>query len=163
MDPAGLADRWQEFGSSAIAELRAVPVEAWHWPSGYEGWTAHDLLAHLSSTQQAIPRLVESAFSETAAGPSEPFDEDRWNASQVRRRREREAKELIGELGAGAVALTRSIEERIVAGADLQRPVPAGVGRGRPLGEVLDELLEHQHRHLTDLLESVRRSTTGRR
>ncbi len=157
MDPAGLADRWQEFGSSAIAQLRAVPVEAWQRPSGYEGWTAHDLLAHLSSTQQAIPRLVESAFSETAAGPAEPFDEDRWNASQVRRRREREANELIDELGAGAAALTLSIEERIRAEADLQRPVPVGAGRGRPLVGVLDELLDHQRHHLSDLLKSVRR------
>jgi hypothetical protein len=105
---------------------------------------------------------VEAAFSGTAAGPSEPFDEDRWNASQVRRRRERDAKELIDELGAGAAALTRYIEERIVAGANLRRPVPVGAGRGRPLGEVLEELLEHQHRHLADLLKSVRRSATGR-
>jgi hypothetical protein len=39
---------------------------------------------------------------------------------------------------------------------DLVRPVPAGAGRGRPLGQTLEDLLAHQRRHLSDLLQAVR-------
>lgn len=151
-----LVDRWQDFGKSAVEELRTVRPSAWERPSGYEGWSAHDLLAHLSSTQQATPRLVESAFGGSSAGPSEPFDEDRWNASQLRRRRDQPEKDLIEELRRGTSELIRTLKERVSDPADLERSVPAGAGRGHPLREVFDELLDHQRRHLSDLLRAVR-------
>jgi len=153
---AEFVERWQDFGSSAVAELRAIPAAAWQRPSGYEGWTAHDLLAHLSSTQQATSRLVESAFAESPSGPAEPFDENRWNASQVRRRRDLPEQDLIEELRGGAAELVRTVQSRVLVAADLHRPVPAGAGRGRPLHEVLQELLDHQGHHLSDLLNAVR-------
>ena len=131
--------------------------DAWERSSGYPDWTVHDLLAHLSSTQLAIPRLLESAFAESPTLPSEPFDEDRWNASQVRRRRDQPAAALIEELERGALALSQAMRERVREPSDLRRPVPAGAGRGRPLEEAFDALLPHQRRHLADLLTAVRR------
>lgn len=151
-----LVERWQDFASSAVKDLEAVSPGAWQRPSGYQGWSAHDLLAHLSSTQQAATRLVESAFAAAPAGPSEPFDEDRWNASQVRRRREHPEKELIQEFRSGASALERAVQARVFEPGDLQRSVPAGAGRGRPLKEVFEELIDHQRGHLSDLLKAVR-------
>lgn len=150
-----LVDRWRVFTSSAVAELKAVRSDAWQQPSIYPGWTAHDLLAHLSSTVQAIPRLVDAAFSEPRPEPAEPFDEDRWNAGQIRRRRDLPEKELIEEFQRGAAELSRVIHERVFGPAELQRVVPIGAGRGHALGEVLEEQLGHQRRHLADLLESV--------
>ncbi len=150
-----LIDRWRDFTSSALAELKAVRSDAWQLPSAYPGWTTHDLLAHLSSTLQAIPRLVDAAFSEPRPGPAEPFDEDRWNASQVRRRRDLAADDLIGEFQRGAADLSRALTELVVRRTDLQRVVPIGAGRGNSLGDVLEEQLDHQRRHLADLLESV--------
>lgn len=151
-----LVDRWQNFANSAVAELRLIPADAWGRPSGYEGWTAHDLLAHVGSTQQATSRLVESAFAEAPSGPTEPFDENRWNASQIRRRRGLPEHDLIEELRAGAAELVRTVRSRVLAPADLQRPVPAGAGRGHRLQDVLEELLDHQRNHLSDLLSAVR-------
>ncbi len=150
-----LVDRWRDFTSSAAADLKAVRSDAWQRSSPYPGWTAHDLLAHLSSTVQAIPRLVDAAFSELRPGPAEPFDEDRWNAGQVRRRRDLAADDLIGEFEHGAADLSRALNERVVRRIDLQRVVPIGAGRGNSLGDVLEEQLDHQRHHLADLLESV--------
>jgi len=151
-----LVDRWQNFATSAVTELRAIPADAWAQPSGYDGWTTHDLLAHVSSTQHATSRLVESAFAEAPAGPTEPFDENRWNAGQVRRRRGLPEPDLIEELRAGADELVRTVRSRVLVPADLQRPVPAGAGRGHRLEDVLEELLDHQRHHLSDLLNAVR-------
>jgi uncharacterized protein (TIGR03083 family) len=150
-----LVDRWQEFASSAVADLQAARSDAWQRPSAYPGWTAHDLLAHLSSTLLAIPRLVDAAFSEARPESAEPFDQDRWNAGQIRRRRDRPVSDLIDEFQSGATDLSRVIQERVLRPTDLQRVVPIGAGRGRPLGEVLEEQLDHQRRHLADLLKSV--------
>jgi uncharacterized protein (TIGR03083 family) len=150
-----LVDRWRDFISSAVAELKAVRSDAWQRPSIYPGWTAHDLLAHLSSTVQAIPRLVDAAFSEPRPEPAEPFDEDRWNAGQVRRRRDLAANDLIDEFQRGGAELSRALNERVLRRIDLQRVVPIGAGRGNSLGDVLEEQLDHQRRHLADLLESV--------
>ncbi len=155
LDQGRLVDQWQEFAGAAAAKLQAVEPGAWVRPTGYAGWTAHDLLAHISSVQRATPRLVESAFSEAPIGPTEPFDEDRWNASQLRRRRDQGATVLIEELQQGVSALTQTLHARVTGPADLDRPVPAGAGRGRPLRDVLEELLEHQRHHLSDLLHAV--------
>lgn len=157
VEAAELVDRWQEFASPAVAGLQAVRPNAWQRRlSGYPGWTAHDLLAHLSSTLQAIPRLVDAAFSEARPESAEPFDQDRWNAGQIRRRHDLPANDLIDEFQRGVADLCRAIRERVLRPADLQRVVPIGAGRGHPLGEVLEEQLDHQRRHLADLLESVR-------
>ena len=151
-----LVDRWQEFARSAVADLRAVRPDAWQRQlAGYPDWMAHDLLAHLSSTLLAIPRLVDAAFSDARPEPAEPFDQDRWNAGQVRRRRDRPATDLIAEFQGGAADVSRVIQERVRTPADLQRVVPIGAGRGDSLGEVLEEQLDHQHHHLADLLKSV--------
>ncbi len=150
-----LVDRWRDFASSAVVELKAVRSDAWLRPSVYPGWSAHDLLAHLSSTVQAIPRLVDAAFSEPRPQPAEPFDEDRWNAGQIRRRRDLPEKELIDEFQRGTAELSRAIHEQVFGPAELQRVVPIGAGRGHALGDVLDEQLVHQRRHLADLLKSV--------
>ncbi len=150
-----LAASWHDFASSTLSELERVEPEAWKRPSPYPGWSGHDLLAHISSSQKALPRVVESAFAPPPTNPGEAFDADRWNASQVRRRREQPTSNLIAEFQDGGVELTTMIERRLRP-EDLGRAVPAGAGRGRPLGEVLEQLLGHQRRHVSDLLQSVR-------
>jgi uncharacterized protein (TIGR03083 family) len=151
-----LAARWREFIGSATSSLERVHPDAWQRPTTYDGWTAHDLLAHLSSSQKALPRLVESAFTPpVAAAGAEPFDPDRWNASQIRRRRDQPGESLIDEFRQGSSELSIMMEHRVLP-EDLARSVPAGAGRGRALGLTLEELLAHQRGHLSDLLQAVR-------
>jgi len=135
---AGFADLARQVGSLA---------GDWERPTAAEGWSAHDLLAHISSTQGALAATVASAAAGPASsGAGEPFDPDRWNASQVRRRRERSVADLLVEVSEG----TAGFEEALAA-ADLSRPATIGSFAGLPLAAALSGLLEHQRAHLADL------------
>jgi pimeloyl-ACP methyl ester carboxylesterase len=114
-----------------------------------DGWTARDLLAHLSSTQAALPRIVTAT---PAAGgvPAAPFEPDRWNASQLRRRMDRPVAELKAELRESAVMLQAALME-----ADLHRVAAAGAYAGRPLDEALDSMAGHQRGHLQELVSAL--------
>ena len=64
---------------AAFIELASI-VRALHgdWSApadGYEGWSCHDLLAHLSSSEAALPAVVVSSTKPPRPG-AEPFDAD---------------------------------------------------------------------------------------
>ncbi|HVB76493.1 MAG TPA: alpha/beta fold hydrolase [Candidatus Nitrosotalea sp.] len=137
---------WRELAARTAAvggDLdRPVPGDA-------PGWSAHDLLAHLVSTQVAMVQITRSAGAEPRAA-SAPFDPDRWNAGQVARRRERTGDELKQELVAAELDLEQALAE-----ADLNAPVNAGTQVGTPLGEAHQAMLQHQRDHLADLVAAV--------
>ncbi|HKF76092.1 MAG TPA: alpha/beta fold hydrolase [Candidatus Dormibacteraeota bacterium] len=127
-DAAALDDDWS----------RAVHGDA-------AGWTAKELLAHVSSTQVAMPGVISSPPQQRPPG-SPPFDPDRWNASQVRRRQDRVPAELVDEM--------RSAAERVHAAlmdADLGRETATGNFAGRPLRDAMERMLSHQRGHLSEL------------
>ncbi|MDQ6898217.1 MAG: alpha/beta fold hydrolase [Candidatus Dormibacteraeota bacterium] len=113
-----------------------------------EIWTAKDLLAHLASTQTALSHILLTAGAE-AGQPAAPFDADRWNASQVSRRRETTPDELMSELSAGAGTAT----QRLIT-ADLDAPATAGPLPGQPIRATLQRLVRHGYDHLRQL-ESI--------
>src|SRR5437764_6464315 len=77
----------------------------WSAPAdGYDGWTCKDLLAHISSTEASLPAVVASV-TETPKPSAEPFDADRWNRSQLRKRAETDAQELLNEVDMGTTRL----------------------------------------------------------
>lgn len=117
------------------------------------GWNARELLAHLASTQTAIPQIMRLS-DEHRAG--EPFDPDRWNASQIKRRHAATPQSLIEELQAASDALPAAIFD-----ADLRRPAVAGAFAGQPLGEMLDRMLSHQLEHLMTLERAFRSRQDG--
>ncbi len=116
------------------------------------GWEARDLLAHLSSTQSALASVVATAGGEDAAtAAGQAFDPDRWNASQVRRRRERTPAELVEELRAGSAQLHAAL-----MGAELDARTSIGPQAGRPLREALERMHAHQRAHLAELQAALR-------
>ena len=122
----------------------------WSAPaSGYDGWTCHDLLAHLSSSEASLPSLVESATQPQREG-AEPFDADRWNRSQVRRRADKDPQELLNEFDAGTTRLVEALSD-----VDLSKKVTIGAYPGYSLGDAMAEMLEHQRHHLEDLRSSL--------
>ena len=134
---------------AGFVELAAI-VRALHgdWNAaapGYDGWTCHDLLAHLSSSQASLAAVAASAGGQLRRD-GEPFDADRWNRSQLRKRAETDSQELLNEYDMGT---TRLIET--LADMDLSRPVTIGRYPGQPVGEVMAEMLSHQRHHLDDL------------
>jgi uncharacterized protein (TIGR03083 family) len=122
----------------------------WSAPAaGYDGWTCHDLLAHLSSSEVSLPAVVESATQPPREG-AEPFDADRWNRSQVRRRADKDPQDLLNEFDAGT---TRLVE--VLTDTDLTKKVTIGAYPGYTIGEAMAEMLDHQRHHLEDLRSSL--------
>lgn len=135
----------------AAAALAADPRLDWTRAAhgDGEGWTARDLLAHLSSTQAAMAGVIEAPppAPVPAGGPERPaFDPDRWNASQLRRRQERSAVELADEMRLGAEAVHAAL-----MGVDLARSAGAGNFAGLPVQEAMERMLDHQRGHLGEL------------
>jgi uncharacterized protein (TIGR03083 family) len=118
----------------------------WTAPApGYEGWTCRELLAHLSSTAASLP-AVASSVTEPEDPNAPRFDPDRWNASQVRRRADKEPQELIDEYDTGTTRLVT-----VLSDLTLDTVVTIGPYAGVSLGEAMMEMLEHQRHHLSDL------------
>lgn len=129
----------------------------WQRPIGAGDWSAHDLLAHLSSTQAALtpviraqPEPAQARGSDEPSPPREPFDPDRWNASQVRRRLEVSSLELREEFQRGTAEL-----EAMLAEEDLERVISAGPYAGGPLRDYLRFMRDHQRTHLDELRKAL--------
>jgi hypothetical protein len=134
---------------SGYIELAGI-VRALHgdWTApapGYEGWRCRELLAHLSSTAASLP-AVASSVTEPRDPNAPPFDANRWNASQVRRRADKETQDLIDEYDAGTTRLVT-----VLSDLALDTVVTIGPYAGLSLGEAMEEMLEHQRNHLSDL------------
>jgi hypothetical protein len=80
-----------------------------------------------------------------AAG-AQPFDPDRWNASQIRRRRELPAEQLRDEVERGTAALDAALRE-----ADLAATMTAGAFAGENLAAAMRAMVRHQRGHIAEL------------
>jgi uncharacterized protein (TIGR03083 family) len=147
-------------GDTSISSLQSGYIELagivralhgdWTAPApGYDGWTCRDLLAHLSSSAASLPAVV-SSITEPRDPNAPAFDSTRWNASQVRRRADKDAQELIDEYDAGTTRLVM-----VLGDAKLDTPVTIGPYAGVSLGETMAGMLEHQRHHLSDLKEAL--------
>jgi pimeloyl-ACP methyl ester carboxylesterase len=112
------------------------------------GWNARELLAHLASTQSALAAIVRAPAS-TGAGGGEPFDSNRWNASQLRKRADVPAGELVKEIEAGTTELRAALRE-----TDPTRVLSMGPYAGRSVASGMRAMVLHQRGHLAEL-ESV--------
>jgi uncharacterized protein (TIGR03083 family) len=112
------------------------------------GWTAKDLLAHLASTQAAMPAVIRAPSA--GSGSGEPFDSGRWNASQLRRRAERTPEELKAELVAAGPEIDAALRE-----IDLDRELGAGSFAGWRMDAGMRAMLRHQREHLDQLRSSL--------
>ena len=122
----------------------------WSAPvSGYDGWTCHDLLAHLSSSQAALAAVAESSTKPAPDG-AVPFDADRWNASQVRRRADKDPQELLNEFDMGTTQLVD-----VLSDLDMEKKVTVGALPGYTVRDAMAEMLDHQKQHLDDLRASL--------
>jgi pimeloyl-ACP methyl ester carboxylesterase len=130
-------------------DVAALTVRSHDWArpaqGDEEGWTAKQLLAHLSSTQAALPGVI-AAPPPPGDGERPAFDPARWNASQLRKREERRPSDLADEMRRGA----EQIHAALFA-ADLGNTAQAGTFAGLPLGVAMERMLDHQRAHLAEL------------
>ena len=123
----------------------------WSAPAGgYDGWSCKDLLAHLSSSQASLVRMIASANEPAPPDGSPPFDSDRWNAAMVRRRAGTDAQELLNEFDLGTTQLVEALTD-----IDMNKKVTAGAFPGQTIASAMAEMLDHQRQHLDDLRRSL--------
>lgn len=144
LERTAIAAAWWSLAREAAA-LARQPGAAWSAPAQGPGgqWDARDLLAHVASTHSTMAGVVAAS---RPSGSGEPFEADRWNASQVRRRRERTPVELAEEMRSGAQKL-----HDVLMATDLDRPVATGPYAGQPVHEVMATMLRHQRGHLAEV------------
>jgi hypothetical protein len=136
-----------EAGFIELASIVRALHGDWSAPAGqgYNEWSCKDLLAHLTSTEASLARIATSSTEALRPG-AEPFDADRWNSSQVRKRKETSQMDLLNEFDLGTTRLVEAL-----TGMDLKQAVTVGPYVGRPLGEAMAEMLDHQRNHMEDL------------
>jgi hypothetical protein len=145
-----------EAGFIELASIVRALHGDWAAPAaGYEGWSCHDLLAHLSSSEAALPAIVVSSTQPPRPG-AEPFDADRWNRSQVRKRADKDSQELLNEFDMGTTQLID-----VLSDTDLEKRVTLGAFPGYTVRDAMAEMLDHQRHHLDDLRASLHAHPQG--
>jgi len=139
---AGLAE--------ALREASALTGD-WSRPAT-EGWTAKELLAHVSSSVAATPRVLLAPPPAAGDAAAPPFDSDRWNASMIRRRAEQTPEALVAELEAGVQEL-----ETLLRDIDLEQRVHAGPDASHSAQEALHVAVTHALDHLDEVRSALSR------
>lgn len=150
--------------ASLIADLELLTDAQWDQPSLCDGWSVHDVVAHIIDT--AMTTRLGFVFSLARAG----FDFDRQNADGVRRERGpdpeatlRTLREVADRKWTPPAPMDSRIVEMVIHGEDIRRPL--GVTRNYP-PEAVVRALQLQARTKVgfggakECLDSVRVSAT---
>ncbi|HUS17691.1 MAG TPA: maleylpyruvate isomerase N-terminal domain-containing protein [Chloroflexia bacterium] len=113
---------------AALSNLMAVLPGAdnepgWEIPTGEEGWTVRQMLAHLAVAEASMNLLVEHAIRVAGAGgpaselvqtgsDGRPFDIDFWNSRQVAKRADHPPSALRLELTETRAKTLRALKNR---------------------------------------------------
>ncbi|GAB2775156.1 maleylpyruvate isomerase family mycothiol-dependent enzyme [Nocardioides salsibiostraticola] len=125
--------------AALISDLEGLAPEQWDTPSLCEGWTVHDVAAHLvdSARTTRIGFLVALAASR--------FDFDRLNQRGVDRERGEDPsatltrlRQVAGRTSTPPASLDTRVVEEIVHGEDIRRPL--GIHRDYPIDAVIRAL-----------------------
>ena len=131
--------------AALIGDLEGLTDEQWQQPSLADGWTVHDVAAHLVDNAHATGRYLLLAMARAR------FDFDRQNDQGVARHRGATPGETLDRLRAVAgstaapprwlTALPSRLVEEVAHGEDIRRPL--GLTRNYPEA-VLEAALFHQ-------------------
>lgn len=121
--------------AALIEDLERLDDRSWDVPSLCEGWSVHDVVAHLVDTA----RTTRIGF--VVAMARARFDFDRQNARGVERERRATPRETLAQLRAVAprtsappAPLDTRLVEEVVHGEDVRRPL--GLTRAYPVEPV---------------------------
>ncbi len=95
-----IAARNREDDAQVLAFARSIPEEAWAWPSGLNGWTCKDIMAHIGNGND---QLFQQLLRQVIAGDkvdTEIFrtvDTDGENATGIAERSSLSPAEVIAE------------------------------------------------------------------
>ena len=148
--PERLAERLAEECQKTVEIFRGLSPTQWDCVLYTQGpaWTAHHLLAHFVSVEQALHSLIED-IAAGGQGAPEGFDIDGFNNSEVAGLVQRSSGELLDEFEAN-----RRANVSLVAGMQLADLANSGrhpfLGRVR-LEDIIKMLYRHNQIHLRDM------------
>lgn len=152
-----LLDAMDEFAQTLDDVVARVPEAKWESGVYENGWNAKQLLCHVASTAGVAGFVLTLARSPVAvgAGGDDGFDNDAFNAQQVRARESRPLANLLNE-----IRDTMNRDRQVVSAAPDQLlasmfRAPWGV-EGTVAGVIADSIKEHLCGHLHDLRAAVR-------
>lgn len=121
---------------SLAEDLASLTAEQWQTPSWCQGWTVHDVLAHLTSAAKMTPPKFFGRFA--AAG----FNFDRFAARQLARERSggpagtlAEFRAVLSRTSASPGPKDTWLGEAFAHGEDIRRPL--GIAHSYPLPYVV--------------------------
>ncbi len=154
-------------GEEVITKTRGLPPSAFARTCYAEGWTGHDVLAHIASIEWTYPRLIDiarraddrppSGAAGVADSPSSvqsaPARIDDYNARQVAKRAGASIDELLEEFArnrAATIVAVAAVDERLLA-VEIDS---AGGSVTGPLSGVLRWVaVDHVLGHLRDIVD----------
>jgi uncharacterized protein (TIGR03083 family) len=135
------------------ALVEGTPESAWSGTT-YEGWTCHDLLAHIASTSGPAGFILMMAKAGPPGGGGTAFDQDAFNKQQVAMRAERSPVDILNEIRSNIQRDMQAVE-----GASdelLQRHFVAQWGTEGSVAEVIiASHSDHLGMHITDLRSAL--------
>jgi uncharacterized protein (TIGR03083 family) len=110
-----------------LAVVEAVPDEDWSRVAHHDqaGWTARDVLAHVTGAEPSLTGLVTRARDEGRFVPRPDFSLDFWNRRQVEKRAEKSPADLVTELDHNRAATLKLLAELPEDALDLPVRHPA--------------------------------------
>ena len=138
-----------------LRALYSVADDAWEDEALSDGWTYHDIAAHVSSNEVRLQTRLRSAMGE--ASPEELAavnDVEAWNEQTVAARRGRSVRELADEFQSGRFG-TMQVLGRFTK-ETLASPVTRGDGSTVPSSEFVTLLSRHTSAHAGQLVAGSR-------
>jgi hypothetical protein len=136
--------------------IYSVANEAWDAPSpDCEGWSFHDIVAHLSSNEARRRVRLVSAIADAGKAELDAINKiDEWNEAAVKERKGWTIRQLVDELLLGWYEIQRVMSR--FGPEHLSAPVALGEGQSIPAGEFLDRMAAHTSRHAGQLVAASR-------
>jgi len=143
-----------------LRALYSVADDAWEEQALSDGWTYHDVAAHVSSNEVRLQTRLRSALGE--ASPQELAtvnDIEAWNETTVTERRGRSVRQIANEFEAGRFG-TMQVLSRFT-GETLGNAVKRGDGSTVPAAEFVKLLSRHTSVHAGQLVPAGRARRVG--
>ena len=138
-----------------LRALYSVADDAWREQALADGWTYHDVAAHLASNETRLQTRLRSALGEASAEELEAVNDiESWNAGTVKERDGRSVREIADEFQAGRFG-TMQVLSRFT-GETLANSVTLGDGSTISASEFVKGLSRHTSVHAGQLVPGSR-------
>jgi uncharacterized damage-inducible protein DinB len=150
-----LRHKLEQARQELMAVVENLSAEQWQLPAYSdegEGWQVADVFRHLVVAEGSMIRLI-GQICEGGSGVPDDFDLDRYNASMVRRNKEKGTADLFAEMSANRNELLQLVET--LSEEDLQKKGRHGSMQVMTVDEILRIIALHDKVHAKDIQQTL--------